>query len=86
MNCTNCGNPSATKYCPTCEPIRERLEKLRADQAERRRRPGPYKKARKQLGASFFDQCKRHGKQLVLQRAEELPVSGQDAALPVGDR
>jgi hypothetical protein len=94
--CTNCGQPSATDYCPNCEQFRERLEKLRADQRERRRRPIPYQKPRKQVGSWFMPQCRQYGPKLVAEReaervarlaqAQELPLSGQDAALPVGDR
>lgn len=83
MNCTNCGQPSAADYCPNCEQFRDRLERLRVAQQERRRNPGPYRKPPKRVGAGFMDQCRR-AEQLA--KAGELPLSGQDAALPVGDR
>lgn len=94
--CTNCGLPSAAEYCPTCEPLRERLEKLRADQRERRRKPMPFRSRRSSAGSWFMQQCKKYGAQLVAEReaakaarlaqVQELPLSGQDAALPPTDR
>lgn len=66
--CTNCGQRSATYYCANCEQFRERLERLRAEQRERRSRNKPYRKQSKQVGGWFKDQCKRYGPALVAQR------------------
>jgi len=88
MICTNCHQPSPTDYCADCEQFRERLEKLRADQQQRLRdmRSGKIKSARpqKRVGAWFRDQCLRAG--LAATGESKLPLSGQDAALPPGDR
>lgn len=102
MTCTNCQQPSKTEYCPNCEQFRERLERLRAEQRQfwRDVRSGKRKLLhspnQKPGGAHFLMQCRKFGPELVAQReaenskrlsqTSELPLSGQDAALPVGDR
>ena len=96
MNCTNCNLPSETEFCPTCEPLRARLAKLRAEQKQFWRdvktgkRQLVHPKKRPAGGAHFLMQCQKHGPAMVAQRAEHqataLPLAGQDAALPVGDR
>lgn len=90
MNCTNCNLPSAGEYCDDCEQFRERLEKLRAAQKQfwRRVRAGEIKlerKGKKRPGAYFMQQCRLAAEQRAA-RLQSLPISGQDAALPPGDR
>lgn len=102
MTCTNCQQPSETEYCPNCEQFRERLERLRAEQRQfwRDVRSGKRKlihpPKQQAGGAHFLMQCRKFGPELVAQREAEkvarmaqkceLPLSGQDAALPKGDR
>lgn len=102
MTCTNCQQPSETEYCPNCEQFRGRLERLRAEQRQfwRDVRSGKRQLIRptqqKKGGAHFLMQTRKFGPALVAQRAAEkdgrmaqkceLPLSGQDAALPNGDR
>lgn len=100
MKCTNCGKPSLTVYCPNCEQFRERLERMRAEHKQfwRDVRAGKIELKRPPRkpagGAHFFNQCKKHGPALVAAREAaraaqangELPLSGQDAALPPTDR
>lgn len=85
--CTNCGKPSESEYCATCEPLRERLESLREKQRQYWRdvRSGkrvvqPPKKTVRG-GAHFLMQCRKHAPSHL-----NNPVSGQDAALPPSDR
>lgn len=82
MSCTNCGQPSAADYCAVCAQFRERLEELRAAHRERRRRMKlpVWRVQRKSPPGWWLDQAKAYA------RAGELPLTGQDAALPVGDR
>lgn len=90
MNCTNCQKPSAGDYCGDCSQFRERLEKLRQAQKQfwRRVRAGEIKLERpgkKREGAYFMQQCRLAAEQKAT-RGRSLPISGQDAALPPGDR
>jgi hypothetical protein len=56
--CTNCGKPSATDYCADCEPIRDRLEAMRAKQIEDRKKPSSGKSPRPNLGDYFFSRAR----------------------------
>jgi hypothetical protein len=96
MNCTNCGAASQTEYCATCEPLRERLESLRAAQKQfwRDVRSGKrelvHPPKRSNAGAHFVMQSRKYAAQRVAERLAQqqtpLPARGQDAALPPGDR
>lgn len=97
MTCTNCQQPSETAYCPNCAQFRERLERLRAEQSQfwRDVRSGKrqliHPPKHKSGGAHFLMQCQKFGPLMVEGRGsrgegKELPLAGQDAALPVGDR
>ena len=92
--CTNCGAMTAPDdYCPDCEQFRERLEAMRAEAKRYRANKQDVRRAKVKGGAAFRDQCLRYGRRLQAEgklppdaEAEALPLSGQDAALPPGDR
>jgi hypothetical protein len=91
--CTNCGAASATDYCADCEQFRAALERLRAAGKKFRAAKLGARRAKAKGGASFREQCLKYGRQLQAEGKlppdaipEVLPLSGQDAALPVGDR
>lgn len=88
--CLNCSAELDRHGCPRCDDPVQRLEKLRASQLQFRRdlKAGKVtfkRPPKKQQGGYFMQQCRQTAEQRAA-RLAQLPVSGQDAALPPGDR
>lgn len=88
--CNKCNGELDRHGCPRCDDPVMRLEQLRLAQIQLRQdlRSGVVKsrRARKREGAYFFQRARLFAEQRRAEQAPELPLSGQDAALPVGDR
>lgn len=98
--CLTCNGEKDRHGCPRCDDPVKRLADMQETQRQfwRDVRAGKIelKRAPKKPsgGANFLMQCKKWGPAAVAKReaaraeqsGKELPLSGQDAAMPVGDR
>ena len=94
--CLKCNGERDRHGCPRCDDPVQRLETMRQSQKQfwRDVRSGKVtlkRPPKAKPGGYFMQQCRQaaeiKGKRLeAMGERNEMPLSGQDAALPVGDR